>query len=81
MPDAAHSPNQQEAPEARAARWADCCLAIELLAVDRAGLGGMSLRAQAGPVRDVALAVLAAHFGTLSPGARRRGNREPGKPD
>lgn len=65
MPDAAHSPNQQEAPEARAARWADCCLAIELLAVDRAGLGGMSLRAQAGPVRDVALAVLAAHFGTL----------------
>jgi magnesium chelatase subunit D len=41
-----------------AARWADALQAIELLAVDRAGLGGVCLRAQAGPVRDRWLAAL-----------------------
>ncbi len=39
--------------------WADACLAADLLSVDP-GLGGLCLRARAGPVRDAFLARLAA---------------------
>ena len=39
------------APNGHAAVWADACSVIDLLAVDRAGLGGVCVRAQAGPVR------------------------------
>jgi len=35
-----------------AARWADALLAAALFAVDPPGLGGIALRARAGPVRD-----------------------------
>ncbi|MDX2223701.1 MAG: magnesium chelatase subunit D [Rhodospirillaceae bacterium] len=40
------------------ARWSDAVLAAALLAVDPAGLGGASLRAGPGPVRDAWLDVL-----------------------
>jgi magnesium chelatase subunit D len=40
--------------------WARAALALDLLAVDPAGLGGLHLRARPGPVRDAALARLAA---------------------
>jgi len=40
--------------------WARAALALDLLAVDPAGLGGMHLRARPGPVRDAALARLGA---------------------
>ena len=36
--------------------WNDACLAADLIAVDPAGLGGVLLRAQAGPARDAWLA-------------------------
>jgi magnesium chelatase subunit D len=38
--------------------WADAAVAAALLVVDPAGLGGITLRAQAGPVRDEWLALL-----------------------
>lgn len=40
--------------------WAQASLAIDLLCVDPAGLGGLHLRARCGPVRDAAEARLAA---------------------
>lgn len=51
------------------ARWERMRLALALLAVDPAGLGGLWLRARAGPVRD---AVLAALPGALAPLPLRR---------
>ena len=47
-------------PDDAQARWADAQLAAELLAIDPAGLGGLCLRARAGPVRDRWLAQLRA---------------------
>jgi magnesium chelatase subunit D len=44
-------------PEPTAA-WADAVDALSLLAIDPAGLGGLNLRAAAGPVRDAWLAAL-----------------------
>lgn len=41
---------------ALAGRWSDACLAAALFAVDPQGLGGVSLRALHGPVRDAWLA-------------------------
>jgi len=40
-------------PDARAqALWADAVAAAQVVAVDPAGVGGVLLRAAAGPVRD-----------------------------
>ncbi|MEE4120362.1 MAG: magnesium chelatase ATPase subunit D, partial [Paracoccaceae bacterium] len=39
--------------------WERATLALELLAIDPAGLGGLWLRARAGPVRDRLVAGLA----------------------
>ena len=39
------------APTEYAALWSDACSVLDLLAVDLAGLGGVCVRAQAGPVR------------------------------
>lgn len=44
-----------DAAEGRARRWADAGLAIALLALDPHALGGVRLRAGAGPVRDAFL--------------------------
>ncbi len=44
--------------------WEDACLAISLLSLDPAGLGGIAVRAQAGPVRDRLVG--------LAPGPARR---------
>ncbi len=52
-----------------AAPWDDACLAATLFAVDPAALGGVCLRARAGPVRDAWLAHLR---GTLPPGTPMR---------
>jgi magnesium chelatase subunit D len=41
-----------------AARWEDALLALALFAVDPVGLGGVVLRAGAGPVRDQWLTLL-----------------------
>ena len=41
-----------------ASRWDDACLASALLAVDPTGLGGLSIRALPGPVRDIWLELL-----------------------
>ena len=38
--------------------WTRACLALDLLAIDPGGLGGLRLRARAGPVRDRFLAAL-----------------------
>lgn len=35
--------------------WSRACLALDLLAIDPVGLGGMTVRARAGPVRDLFL--------------------------
>jgi magnesium chelatase subunit D len=42
----------------RAARWDDACLAAALFAVDPVGVGGISVRALPGPVRDIWLELL-----------------------
>ena len=60
--------NQPADGPAPAARWALAQDAIALLAVDPHGLGGIVLRARAGPVRERWLAVLAATV----PGAQRK---------
>lgn len=54
------SPDGPEPSDAErgAAAWDDARLAARLLAVDPGGLGGVSLRARAGPSRDVWLAQL-----------------------
>ena len=57
-----------EASALQRSPWADAVLAAALLAVDPAGLGGVALRAQAGPVRDRWLARAA----ELLPGTLRR---------
>ena len=49
--------------------WARACLALDLLAIDPGGLGGLRLRARAGPVRDRFLAALPA---ALAPRPYRR---------
>lgn len=49
-------------------RWADATLAAALFAVDPAGIGGVAVRAPAGPVRDRWLAMLA---GALSAPPRK----------
>ncbi len=49
--------------------WTRACLALDLLGIDPAGLGGLRLRARAGPVRDRFLAAFPA---ALSPRACRR---------
>lgn len=46
------------APDTESSPWDEACLAALLLAVDPAGLGGIRLRAPAGPVRDGWLAIL-----------------------
>jgi magnesium chelatase subunit D len=59
MSDAA--PTSDDTPVTRpgmAGDWARAALALDLLAVDPVGLGGMHLRARPGPVRDAALARL-----------------------
>jgi magnesium chelatase subunit D len=38
--------------------WTRACLALDLLAIDPGGLGGLRLRARAGPVRDRFLAAV-----------------------
>lgn len=45
-------------PDAQGLPWEDAVLAAALLAVDPAGLGGVVLRARAGPLRDAWLALL-----------------------
>lgn len=50
--------------------WSDACLAAELLAVDPAGIGGVSLRCRAGPVRDGWLAHLRAALPAAAPMTR-----------
>jgi len=47
-----------DAPDAAPGIWADAVLAAALLAVDGPGLGGIRLRARAGPVRDRWLTIL-----------------------
>lgn len=47
--------------------WADAVAAAALLAIDPAGLGGVLLRAQAGPVRERWLGVLRGLFGPGEP--------------
>ena len=46
------------APAAGSSLWADAALAAALLAVDPVAMGGVALRAHAGPVRDTWLALL-----------------------
>jgi magnesium chelatase subunit D len=41
-----------------AERWSQACLALDLLAIDPGGLGGLKLRARAGPVRERLVAAL-----------------------
>jgi magnesium chelatase subunit D len=48
--------------------WADAVTACALLAIDPAGLGGMAVRAQAGPVRDRLLALLPGRPRRMPPG-------------
>lgn len=60
-----------------AAMWADAMLAAGLLAVDPAGLGGVSLRAGAGPVRDRWLGVVRSFLPQEAPWRRI----PPGIPD
>jgi len=55
------------APTGVAAAWTDALLVQALLAVDPIGLGGISLRAPAGPVRDRWLSTLAAAQPSGSP--------------
>ncbi len=62
MPDGTLPPSRPPRPEDAAALWADAIDALTLLAVDPAGLGGITLRAAAGPVRDAWLALLAPLF-------------------
>jgi magnesium chelatase subunit D len=40
-------------PSAAISRWDDACLAAAVFAVDPAGIGGVSIRALPGPVRDI----------------------------
>ncbi|NBB82470.1 MAG: magnesium chelatase ATPase subunit D, partial [Alphaproteobacteria bacterium] len=60
----APAPTAPEAPTAAAPEdeaaglWADACLAAALTAIDPPGLGGLVLRAHAGPVRDRWLALI-----------------------
>ena len=49
--------------------WTRACLALDLLGIDPAGLGGLRLRARAGPVRDRFLAAVPA---ALAPRPCRR---------
>lgn len=49
---------EQEAPAPGPAAWSDAVLAAALVAVDPAGLGGVCVRAPAGPVRDTWLELL-----------------------
>lgn len=56
-----------EGADAGAARWADACLAAALCAADPAALGGVRLRAPAGPVRDAWLAHLRAALPSHTP--------------
>ncbi len=58
MPDGTLQPQRPPFPEDAAAVWADAIDALNLLAVDPAGLGGIVLRAAAGPVRDIWMALL-----------------------
>jgi len=61
MSDAVPEPNGTPFTRAgMAGDWARAALALDLLAVDPVGLGGMHLRARPGPVRDAALARLSA---------------------
>ncbi len=46
------------APAATNPAWSDACLAVRLFAADPTHLGGISLRARAGPVRDGLIAQL-----------------------
>jgi magnesium chelatase subunit D len=48
--------------------WARACLALRLLAADPSGLGGMLIRARAGPVRDAFLALLPEGARRIHPG-------------
>lgn len=61
---ASPEPMAEDAPpimrQGMAGDWARAALAVDLLAVDPVGLGGMHLRARPGPVRDAALARLSA---------------------
>jgi magnesium chelatase subunit D len=50
-----------------AAAWADALQALALFAADPIGLGGMSVRAGAGPVRDHFLALLHQHLPPQTP--------------
>jgi magnesium chelatase subunit D len=54
MTGPAQTPRVERAPSSRpqASAWADSMTALALLAVDPNGLGGVLLRARAGPVRD-----------------------------
>jgi len=45
--------------------WANACLALDLLAVDPAGLRGVALRARSGPVREVFLDLLGREVRTV----------------
>ena len=47
--------------------WADAALAAALCAIDPAGLGGVALRARAGPVRDRWLELLRSHLPSGAP--------------
>jgi magnesium chelatase subunit D len=50
--------NEQDAPAPGPAAWSDAVLAAALVAIDPAGLGGVRVRAAAGPVRDTWLELL-----------------------
>jgi magnesium chelatase subunit D len=54
---------RRAAPEACSQAWEDACRAAAILAIDPRGLGGITVRARAGPVRDRFLRVLGAAFG------------------
>jgi magnesium chelatase subunit D len=49
----ATQPAPARAAPAAISRWDDACLAAALFAVDHAGVGGVSMRALPGPVRDI----------------------------
>ena len=54
-------------PEREAATWADAMLAVACVAVDPRALGGVAVRAHAGPVRDRLMSLLRGLAGDLMP--------------
>ena len=60
-------------PTARSSKWEDACYAAAVLAVDPLGVGGVSLRAAPGPVRDRWLV----HFAEIAARGTARMHRIP----